>query len=154
VHPADHHLLAMNWEGNLYIDTYLPFGLRSAPKLFNILADFLYWILTQKGVSPVFHYLDDFLTLGPPGSSICANNLTTIKEVCFSLGIPLALEKVEGPSNILTFLDITLDTKNMMALSSIQTTKNLQPVSDLAEKKEHQEERYCPLWACCSILLK
>jgi len=31
-----------------------------------------------------------------------------------SLGISLALEKVEGPSDVFTFLGITLDTKNMM----------------------------------------
>jgi len=97
VHPADRHLLAMNWDGNLYIETLLPFGLRSAPKLFNILAELLSWILTQKGVLPVFHYLDDFLILGSPGSSICAHNLATIKEVCSSLGIPPALEKVQLP---------------------------------------------------------
>ena len=105
----------MFWYRNLYIDTCLPFGLRSAPKLFNVLADLLSWILTQKGISPVFHYLDDFLTLGPPGSSTCAHNLATIKEVCSTLGIPLTLEKVEGPSHSLTFFGITLDTQEMMA---------------------------------------
>ena len=41
VHPSDRHLLAMEWNKGIYIDTCLPFGLRSAPKLFNILADFL-----------------------------------------------------------------------------------------------------------------
>ena len=41
VHPADRHLLAMKWRDKLYIDGCLPFGLRSAPKLFNILADLL-----------------------------------------------------------------------------------------------------------------
>ena len=31
VQPADRHLLAMSWNGSLYIDTCLPFGLRSCP---------------------------------------------------------------------------------------------------------------------------
>ena len=31
-------LLTMEWKQSIYIDTYLPFGLRSAPKLFNILS--------------------------------------------------------------------------------------------------------------------
>ena len=31
VHPADRHVLAMHWNNNIYIDTCLPFGLRSAP---------------------------------------------------------------------------------------------------------------------------
>ena len=34
-HPADRSLLAIQWGG------CLPFGLRSAPKLFNIMADLL-----------------------------------------------------------------------------------------------------------------
>ena len=115
VHPSDRHLLAMDWDHSLYINTCLPFRLQSVPKLFNVLADLLSWILTQKGISPLFHYLDDFLLIGPPGSSACANNLATIREVCSTLGIPLALEKVEGPSHSLTFLGITLDTQQMMA---------------------------------------
>ena len=43
VHPADRHLLSMRWEQNIYIDTCLPFGLRYAPKIFNVLADLLSW---------------------------------------------------------------------------------------------------------------
>ena len=60
VHPRDRHLLGMVWEGALYLDTALPFGLRSAPKIFNALADGLQWILEEQGVE-VIHYLDDFL---------------------------------------------------------------------------------------------
>ena len=115
VHPADRHLLAMRWDQHIFIDKCLPFGLRSAPKLFNVLADLLSWILQQQQVMPVLHYLDDFLTMGPPQSPTCANNLTVIKDVCSILGIPLALEKVEGPSDSLTFLGITLDTQSMQA---------------------------------------
>ena len=32
VHPADRHQLGMSWKGGIYVDTTLPFGLRSAPK--------------------------------------------------------------------------------------------------------------------------
>ena len=98
VHSADCHMLGMRWNNQIYIDTCLPFGLCSAPKLFNILADLLSWILRSKGVLPVLHYLDDFLTLGPPLTTTCVEDLTTIKEVCLQLGIPLALDKVKGPS--------------------------------------------------------
>ena len=50
VHPADHHLLVMKWKEQLYIDTCLPFGLRSATKLFNIFADLLSCILEYMGI--------------------------------------------------------------------------------------------------------
>jgi len=45
VHPADRHLLGMHWRDGLFIDTCLPFELRSVPRLFNILVDFMAWIL-------------------------------------------------------------------------------------------------------------
>ena len=39
VYPPDRHLLGMSWQGAIYIDTALPFGLHSAPKIFNAVAD-------------------------------------------------------------------------------------------------------------------
>ena len=39
VHPDDRWLMGMLWEGSLFIDTALPFGLRSAHKIFTALAD-------------------------------------------------------------------------------------------------------------------
>ena len=41
VHPADRHLLLMNWSNSVYVDMCIPFGLHSAPKLFNVAADLL-----------------------------------------------------------------------------------------------------------------
>ena len=41
VHPTDRHLLLMKWNGKVYIDTCLLFGLCTALKFFNILADLL-----------------------------------------------------------------------------------------------------------------
>ena len=94
VHPADRHLLAMEWKGAVYFDTCLPFGLRSTPKLFNVLADLLQWILLNQGVSFLIQYLDDYLTMGPPNSPEFHRNLSLLIEVCAMLGIPLALGKV------------------------------------------------------------
>ena len=48
VHPDDRYLLVMQWDGKLYIDTALPFGLRSAPKIFNALADAIEWVLCAR----------------------------------------------------------------------------------------------------------
>ena len=62
------------------------------------------WILQQQEVSSCLHYLNDFLTVGPPQSSLCQQNLDTIQQVCEWLGIPLALDKVAGPSTSLDFL--------------------------------------------------
>ena len=115
VHPADRHLLLMKWDNKIFIDTCLPFGLRSAPKLFNVLADLLEWIARAEGVQHILHYLDDFLILGDPTSSTCQQALNTMTRICQDLGVPLAIEKVEGPSTTLPFLGIILDTTAMEA---------------------------------------
>lgn len=39
VHPDDRYLLGMKWNNQVFIDQQLPFGLRSAPVLFNGFAD-------------------------------------------------------------------------------------------------------------------
>jgi len=115
VHPADRHLLLMQWDDYIFVDTCIPFGLRSAPKLFNVAADLLQWMAEQTGVSPLFHYLDDFLLLGPAQSHVCLHNLNQLKLLCQNLGIPLALEKVSGPTTSLAFLGIVIDTVRMEA---------------------------------------
>ena len=92
VHPQDRYLLVMCWDGMLYVDAALPFGLQSAPKIFTAVADALEWIFHNQGVEDVWHYLDDFITVGPPGSSECQANISTMVELCKRLGVPLAEE--------------------------------------------------------------
>ena len=113
VHPTDRYLLGMQWKNEIYVDTALPFGLRSAPKIFCALSDALEWILLQAGMSSCLHYIDDFLTLGAPDSPECGHNLKVIMEICSVLGIPLAVEKIEGPIGWIIFLGIELDSRTM-----------------------------------------
>ena len=47
VHPKDRLLLGMEWQGLAYVDTTLPFGLRSAPKIFTAVADMLEWVFQK-----------------------------------------------------------------------------------------------------------
>ena len=111
VSPIDRCLLGVEWRGARYVDASLPFGLRSAPKIFTAVADALQWVMHKRGVKIVEHYLDDFITLGGPESPECGRNLETILTVCAELGIPLAMDKLEGPTDRITFLGIELDTR-------------------------------------------
>ena len=58
IHPKDQHLLGVVWEGAVYIDKRLPFGLRLAPKIFCAVVDALQFILINKGIINFLHYLD------------------------------------------------------------------------------------------------
>ena len=110
VHPEDRPLLGVRWGDSCYIDGMLPFGLRSAPKLFTAVADALEWCLRQSGVTELDHYLDDYITLGPPDTDQCRRNLSRILQQCAIMGVPIAAEKIVGPSPRLTFLGIEIDT--------------------------------------------
>ena len=110
VHPQDRHLLGMMWEERVYVDAALPFGLRSAPKIFTALADAIEWIAKSQGVQHLWHYLDDFIICGEPDSEQCHLDLESLIAICNHLGVPLALEKVEGPTVCLVFLGILIDT--------------------------------------------
>ena len=113
VHPDDHQLLGIRWGQDVYIDTALPFGLRSAPKIFAALSDALAWILHSRGATHQLHYLDDFLLLGAPGSQECSQSLQLTLATCQELGVPVASHKTEGPTCCLTFLGIHIDSVSM-----------------------------------------
>jgi len=50
--------------------------------------------------------------MGPPTSTTCQSNLDILTKTC-ELVIPLAMEKLEGPSTNLTFLGVEIDTAKM-----------------------------------------
>ncbi len=103
VHPTDRPLLGMVWEDALYIDTALPFGLRSAPKSFSALADGLIWMMGHRGVQRALRYLDDYLFFGRAGSQECTDALQVAVRVCGAVGMPVAMHKCEGPATSLVF---------------------------------------------------
>ena len=109
VHPSDHPLLCVEWRGVTYADQALPFGLRSAPKIFTAVADGLSWAMICLGLGDFLHYLDDFFFCGSYSASECAGVLREAVSVCERLGFPIAPSKIEGPATSITFLGIEID---------------------------------------------
>ena len=93
--PRDWNLLGMQWRGKFYVDTFLPFGLRSAPFLFNQLSTPIHWILQHRySIHHLLYYLDYFFTAGAPAS---ANNFTTMLSLCDKLNAPVKPSKKKAP---------------------------------------------------------
>ena len=113
VHPEDRPLLGMRWKGNYYLDTVLPFGLRSALLICTAIADAVEWVVRVRGADRILHYIDDFIVLGPAGSTACQQWLLTLIQSCANLGLLMAQEKTEGPATCLTVLGIEFDTLAM-----------------------------------------
>ena len=116
IHPDDRFLLGMRWRDQFFVDLVLPFGLRSAPFIFDAVASAVEWILSNNyAVHPLLHYLDDFLTIGPPASQLCQRHVDVAFATFQRLGLPLHPDKCEGPSTTLTFLGIELDSVSQVA---------------------------------------
>ena len=76
VHLSDWELLGMEWEGLYFFDIVLPFGLRSAPFLFDEFSSALEWIIgTKVNIPKVIHILDDFFFAISPPRSKCMTAL-------------------------------------------------------------------------------
>jgi len=105
-HSQDRPLLGLQWQGLVNVDAMLPFGLHSSPKIFT---QPLQWILQCRGITFVWHNIDNFIVCGPPTSPECQRFLQT--STCEELGVPLAKHKVAGPTSCMTVLGIKIDTK-------------------------------------------
>ena len=103
VHPGDRWMMGMQWRESVFVDLTLPFGLRSAPKIFTAVANAVEWITRGKGADFVIHYLDDFLVVGAPASDESATALKKLPDTFEILGLPVVLDKLKGPDTTLTF---------------------------------------------------
>ena len=136
IHPDDRPLLAVRWHDETFCDGRLPFGLRSAPKIFNAVADALEWRVRRLGVSLIYHYLDDFIVIGRPGSSQCQRDLQLLEEECQKLGLPLAEPKRVGPTTCLPFLGIEIDTlAGSLRLPEEKLRRLIQTLDEWGDKK-------------------
>ena len=66
-------------------------------------------------VQDLLHYLDDYFTVGPPHSLVCANNITTMIATCEELGFAINAKKVTNPATTTNFLGVDIDSVTMEA---------------------------------------
>ena len=59
----------------------------------------------------LIHYLDEFLMFEPHGEREYLKALDRALAMCTRLRVPIAAHKTEGPTQVLTFLGIEVDTK-------------------------------------------
>ena len=114
INPLDWGLMGSKFKGKYFIDIRLPFGLRSSPFIFNTVADAFHWILVHKGyIEHSIHYLDDFFFANST-NSLCQIDLENAEYIFDCIKVPLAMDKKEGPSQVITFLGIEIDTSVMV----------------------------------------
>lgn len=111
VRQSDLPLLCFSWQDLFYVELRLPFGSRSSPFIFNSFADAVCWIIIfHFQVRLLVHYLDDYFTISSSLSD-CQSAVHSILRAFSALGIPVAVEKLVGPSRRLTYLGIEIDSR-------------------------------------------
>ena len=113
VAPADWPLLGFTWNGQYYFDTCLPFGLSSSCKIWELFASHAHWLLHYElSIKQCVHYIDDYLLVSSSKQQGQLQLKAALK-LFEQLGLPVALDKLEGPCTQLVFLGIQIDTQSM-----------------------------------------
>ena len=116
---CDRWLLGFQWLEIFYMEAFLPFGLRTAPFLFDLFAKALHFILAYVlGWHIVLNYLDDFFTIFPPGTDP-KPRMAEWQALCERLGLHTNSKKEESGTS-LDFLGIELDPVAMEARLPIE----------------------------------
>ena len=120
VHPSQYHLLGFSFNGKFYYEKMLSMGAATSCRIFEDFSNALVWILNTKyNINSVVKVLDDFLFIHN-NKSLCQKYLTAFLDLCHYIGVPIAHHKTEGPTNIITFLGIELDSIKMEARLPLQ----------------------------------
>lgn len=117
---SQRRLLGFAWLGQYYHENCLPFGLRTAPLLFNLFAEGVHWIFmatwTVDTSVLMEHYLDDFVFAIPTTAPTALTNLVSLRwlRVLQYLGmIPNTAKDQQGTT--IEILGIEIDTLRMEA---------------------------------------
>lgn len=158
VAPHQRWLLGFQWENRYYQEEVLSFGLRTAPFLFNLVAEAFHWILEAWLGWELFHYLDDFIRVVPDGYK---HQLRTddshFHQLTHFLGIPENSDK-EVQGTTVTVLGIEIDTialearlpPEKLAKARLLTSKALQA----GQMTRNQAEQLAGFLSFCTSVVR
>ena len=104
--------LGIYFEEQYYVDLALPFGSAISCAIFEDIATLLHWIFEQRTSIHFVHYLDNYLWVHKH-FLVCLEAGQAVRQVAQQVGLPLAEDKFFGPSQVLKFLGLTIDSIQM-----------------------------------------
>ena len=88
-------------------------GASCSPFLYETFSTFVEWVARSTIKSEnVIHFADDFLLVGFKENELgisCQEIVNSFHEICDNLGIPLAKDKAVGPTTIIEYLGLQID---------------------------------------------
>lgn len=118
IHPSNYTATGIKWKFNgdssytYMVDTRLPLGASKSPEIFEKLSQAVCKMMKFKYNYNVIGYLDDYMCICNTYEE-CLNCINNLLLLLRKLGFGINYNKFEGPSNVLTFLGIQLNTIQM-----------------------------------------
>ena len=148
IHPQDRYLIGVCWDGGVFVNRALPFGLRSAPPLFTAVTDAIGWVSSRRGhhhwsttLTSLFFFLLQ--------STYHSNGILQWLRYTFdNLGVPVLRHKIEGPATFITFLGIVVDTAKLELHLPAEETTLIQHLQVFGQNQGFQIT--CGLLGSCS----
>ena len=109
------------------------------------MADTIGWALLKASIQFQIHYLDDNLFFVPPQLALESYRVQAqVVDTLSQLGVPIALNKVEGPAMVVTFLGIVVDMVRRELRLPLEYIRGL--------VRERRGQRFCMLRSFQSLL--
>ena len=136
--PMAFDQLGFMFDGQYYFDKAMPFGCSISCQTWELFATFIeFAVVRQSPVGKLLHYLDDYLFGGKRGTNHCAHIMSVFHEKLDTLGVPVASEKIEGPTTKLCFLGFELDSEEMVIRIPMQKIEEIRAkIKDIMKKKK------------------
>lgn len=152
-------LLGFHWNNSYYHENCLPFGLATAPFLFNLFAEGLHWILQHfLHWKLLQHYLDDFILIlpHPPESREVQKAAEDYITITNYLGVQRN-DKKDAEGNVVEVLGVEIDTNTMQArLSSHKMHRALEEVTTALKTGHltlHKAQKLAGYLSFCSAVV-
>lgn len=127
VHHTNWPLLACTIDGMIFVDTCMPFGLRSSGNIFERYGQAIQYILQHVyRIPPTARWVDDFLFVLSPHDS--QQQYATATRAFNTLGVPIAADKTEGPCTCLAYLGYSINTTTMQLGTTPKARDKLRPL--------------------------
>lgn len=159
IHSSDYCLTGLSWcfkgdtSPTYLFDTRLPFGSNVAPSIFQRLTSSVCRMMKQKGFPNVIVYLDDFLIV-EESLQRCIDCQHVLVSLLRSLGFSISWSKMDGPSQVVTFLGVLINSRNStLSLDKDKVSKLHQQLLKFKSKVRASKRQFQSLagllnWAC------
>lgn len=127
IDPFDYPLLGIKWDGEWFVDVRLPFGLKWAAAVCQRATEAIAFMAEKEFQAEVLPFIDDMST-GDASRRTAQVKYERLLALVDELGLQVAEEKCSGPAQVMTWIGVTFDTRNMnmyIEVSKVQECQEL-----------------------------